>query len=134
MPRLTRHGMPGLATVLVAGALLLGACGSSSTTVTTSAPSGTTSPSQVKISISNFKFAPSTFTAKPGEVIAVTNNDTLPHTFTSAAGTPAADRFDTGQISPGQTVTVKAPGTTGTYKFHCLNHPSIMTGSFTVKA
>ncbi|MDA8276848.1 MAG: cupredoxin domain-containing protein [Actinomycetota bacterium] len=97
-----------LALGVIVGSLSLGACGttstSSSATTASSAPkaSSTAAPQVVDVTIHNFAFSPSTITVAAGGEIKVTNNDTVIHTFTATNNS-----FNTGNILPGQTVTVK---------------------------
>ena len=97
-----------LALGVIVGALTLGACGSTSTsssaTTTSSATKATTTaaPQVVAVTIRNFAFSPSTITVAAGGEIKVTNDDSVIHTFTATNNS-----FDTGNILPGHTVTVK---------------------------
>jgi plastocyanin len=127
--------------LIAAGALGLAAC-SSSTSSSSSAPTSSSAPASSSAAsstatngkapasfhliIKNFAFHPADFTVAPGATITVTNEDSVDHTFT------ARNRaFNTGDIAPGQTVTVKAPTTPGTYPYLCLIH-QFMTGVLTV--
>jgi plastocyanin len=112
--------------------VVLAGCGggghsSSTATTATTAPTSTVAPvSAIAIDIQNFAFHPANFTVTPGATITVHNMDSAPHTLT------ASNRlFTTGQINPGQTGTVKAPATAGTYPYICLIH-NFMTGVLTV--
>jgi plastocyanin len=95
---------------------------STGTSSTTSVPKG-----GMTVTIQNFSFSPKDFTVTPGETISVTNKDPVTHNFTSVA----AGGFNSGPINSGQTVTVKAPTTPGTYPYKCTIHP-FMTGTVTV--
>lgn len=53
-------------------------------------------------------------------MVRVTNNDAETHTVTSDSG----KAFDV-TIEPGTTVTFTAPGTPGSYKFHCSFHSNM---------
>jgi plastocyanin len=118
--RRTRTIVTVLATILAAAFLLAG-CGSGSGTTTTP-------PAADSISISNFKFAPSSLTVAPGTKITVTNHDTATHTVTATTN----KAFDTGNISGGATTTFTAPTTPGTYNYICSIH-TYMTGTLIVK-
>ena len=76
--------------------------------------------------IEDFNFIPADFTVKPGAVIKIINLDSTKHTLTSDD-----DKFDTGLIAKGQTVTLTAPEEVGAYPYHCTPH-SWMTGTMTV--
>jgi plastocyanin len=86
---------------------------------------------EVRIDIKNFVFSPAKIVATPGETIAVTNEDGVVHTFTAVAGTSPA--FNSGDVNPNQTITLKAPKTPGTYSVHCTIHP-FMKAVLVVKA
>jgi plastocyanin len=136
-----RRGRRSMAMValVAAGALGLAACSSSTSSsapISSSAPASSSvasstatngkAPASFHLSIKNFAFHPADFTVAPGATITVTNEDSVDHTFT------ARNRaFNTGDIAPGQTVTVKAPTTPGTYPYFCLIH-QFMTGVLTV--
>ena len=62
-------------------------------------------------------------------------NGTASHTFTQGDSTtgPKPGGFDSGQVAPGQTVTVMTFTTPGTYSFFCENHTlEGMRGTITV--
>ena len=132
-----------LAATLMGGALLLAACSSSGSSTPTTAASATpttaasATPTTASgssagttgahtIAIKNFAFAPSTITVAPGAAVTVTNNDQVAHTVTSSKG-----GFDTGDIQPGQSKTITAPNTPGTYPYICSIH-QYMTGTLVV--
>lgn len=78
------------------------------------------------VTIKDFAFRPADLTVAPGATVIVTNRDPVTHTFT------ARDRrFNTGDIAPGRTVTVRAPSKPGRYGFLCLIH-QYMTGTLVV--
>jgi len=85
-----------------------------------------------KVTIENFTFIPANFTVSPGERIVVTNKDSVTHTFTAVPGSTPDGKFNSGDIAPGKTVTVIAPGRPGSYAFYCHIHP-FMTGTMKVK-
>lgn len=129
--------MVGTAGVMLALAGCSGSSGShpgaSSSPSTPSAPSGSSAPSASStagaqhLRIKNFAFHPASLTVKAGTVVTVTNNDQTTHTVTATGGKP----FDTGDISPGKTVTFTAPKRAGTYHYICTIHP-FMKGTVTV--
>jgi len=128
--------------ILLAAAMLLVACGSSSNTSTssqTSAPSatavpmGTTVPAaaasgpaiMIENGGSGFMFKSSA--VKAGATVTVKNNTAVQHTV--SADTTAAG-FDV-TVDPGKTMTFTAPSKPGAYKFHCNIH-TYMTGTLNV--
>ena len=72
-------------------------------------------------------YSPMQLTVSPGSTISVTNKDQVTHTLTATGG-----KFNTGDISPSQTKTFKAPMQPGTYQYICDIHQYMM-GSITVK-
>jgi plastocyanin len=127
--RLARLIVPLVGAVALALALLSGGGVSVQATQTppTSAPSGA-----VTIVITNFVFIPAHVTVTPGERILIHNNDSVAHTLTATSGTTPAANFNTGDIQPGQTKSIVAPTTSGTYQYLCSIH-NFMTGEITVK-
>jgi plastocyanin len=118
----------GLGSLLIVGALLLGAC--SSTPTSKGAAAGSSSRSGVggtEITISNFMFSPMSLTVSPGATIGVTNKDSATHTLTATG-----NQFNTGDISQNQTKTFKAPTQAGTYHYRCNIH-QYMVGTITVR-
>jgi len=117
----------GAGALVLAGALLLAACGSGS-----GAPSGTPSTAAASnggasITISNFMFQPMSLTVAPGSTVSVTNKDSATHTLTATGG-----QFNTGDIDQNQMKTFKAPMKPGTYHYICNIHQYMM-GSIIVK-
>jgi plastocyanin len=117
----------GAGVLLVAGALLLAACGSGTPAKSgSSAPTGTSS-SGTSITISNFMFSPMSLTVSPGATVKVTNKDSATHTLTANGG-----QFNTGDVTQNQTKTFKAPSKPGTYHYICNIHQYMM-GTIVVK-
>ncbi|MDA8313626.1 MAG: cupredoxin domain-containing protein [Actinomycetota bacterium] len=126
------HRAPALALAGVLG-LGLAACGGSTgaaqtsqttqtkgpapSSATTKPSSGTTS-ANATIIIKNFAFHPALLDVTPGERITVHNEDPVTHTVTSTT-----HAFNTGDVSPGATVTFTAPTKPGTYPYICVIHP-----------
>ena len=123
-------GLAALVLTLVDG---LGASRSSPTSTTAAA---STSPAaggaSLTITINNFAFSPAHVTVTPGERIVVHNEDPVAHTLTAIPGSTPFGKFDTGNVGSGQTKSVTAPSTAGTYQYYCAIH-NFMTGSITVK-
>lgn len=89
----------------------------------TTAVAGSAAPAA--ISIEGFAFSSSGPVAA-GSTITITNLDSSPHTLTAVDGA-----FDTGTLGQGESVTITAPTTPGTYEFFCEIHPG-MTGQLVV--
>ncbi len=117
----------GAGVLVIAGALLLAACGSSTPTMSGSAASSTSSSGGSSITISNFMFNPMSLSVSPGATVKVTNKDSATHTLTATGG-----QFNTGNITQNQTKTFKAPSKPGTYHYICNIHQYMM-GTITVK-
>jgi plastocyanin len=115
----------GAGVLVVAGALLLAACGGAAKSGTPTAAS--TSVSGTHITISNFMFSPMSLTVSPGATVKVTNEDSVTHTLTATGG-----QFNTGDITQNQTKTFTAPTKPGTYHYICAIHQYMM-GTVTVK-
>ncbi len=129
--------------LLIAAALAVSACGSSSSPTPSSggsaapsaapsaaaaacetAPAGATAAATV--TIRGFKFDPATVTIKAGEAVAWTNEDSASHTATSLDG-----GCDTNPISKGATVALVFPKA-GTYQYHCKIHATMPTATIEV--
>jgi plastocyanin len=129
LPERARRCRGGAFVLVLAGALLLAACGSSgggsgSSGSSASASAATTTKS---VTISNFMFSPMTASVAPGSTVSVTNKDSVTHTLTATGG-----QFDTGDIGPGQTKTFTAPSKAGTYSYICNIH-QYMQGTIVVR-
>lgn len=111
--------------MVLAGALLLAACGgggSGSSGPASSSGSGSSgAKSTNSITIANFMFSPMSVSVAPGSTVSVTNKDPVTHTLTGTGG-----QFDTGDIDGGQTRTFKAPSKAGTYHYICNIHQYMM--------
>ena len=117
-----------LSTAAVAAVLVTGCGGGGSGPSAGAAPSaGASSGTSSAITISNFKFSPSTLRAQNGAGIKVANDDSAPHTVTADDG----HSFDSGTVDPGASTTIKAPAA-GTYSYHCTIHP-FMKGKLVVQ-
>jgi plastocyanin len=117
----------GAGVLVLAGALLLAACGSSSGTKSGTTPTSGTSGGGTSITITNFMFQPMSLTVAPGSTVKVTNKDSATHTLTATGG-----QFDTGNIDQNHTQTFTAPMKPGTYHYICNIHQYMM-GSIIVK-
>ncbi len=135
-----------LITATAALALLVAACGSSSTTPaapasTAQARTGTATTvaaapaasaakpvsGHATVAIRNFMYFPMHLTVTAGTRVSFHNDDQTAHTATAIN-----QAFDSGTIQPDKTATVtfRKPGT---YAYHCLFH-AFMTASITVVA
>lgn len=133
-----------LALLVLAGALALAGCGSSTTTnavpaattvptaaptvaatvaptSTISAPTNTPSGSQAAVSVlggySGFSFSPSVLTIKAGTTVTWTNTSSAPHTVTSDMGA-----FNGSLGGSGATFSFTFTRA-GTFSYHCSIHP-----------
>lgn len=86
--------------------------------------SGGTAGKVTTIDIQNFTFLTCPDTVSPGETIKVHNEDGVTHTLTEIM--PTAGGFNTGDVSPNQTKTFKAPTKAGTYYYDCSIHPYML--------
>jgi plastocyanin len=118
---------------LVALALLLAGCGSSSNAMMAAAPASATAPAaataahpaHVTVAITNFAFKPAKLTVAAGTRVTFVNHDSTAHTATADHG-----GFGTGTINPRHSDTVRLTKP-GRYPYHCLFH-AFMTGAITV--
>jgi plastocyanin len=117
----------GAGALVIAGALLLAACGSSTPSMSGSPPTSASSGGGSTITISNFMFMPMSISVSPGATVKVTNKDSATHTLTATGG-----QFNTGNITHDQTKTFKAPSKPGTYHYICSIH-QFMIGTIIVK-
>jgi plastocyanin len=117
----------GAGVLVLAGALLLAACGGGSGTKSGTSPTSGSTSGAPSITISNFMFQPMSLTVTPGVTVSVTNKDSATHTLTATGG-----QFNTGDIDQNQTKTFKAPMKPGTYHYICNIHQYMM-GSIDVK-
>lgn len=114
------------AVIVLAFALLLAACGSSTASTSGIHPGPAANAKSATIVISNFQFIPDEVTVHDGEELIIHNEDQVNHTFT------AVNRdFNTGVIPPGHTVHFVVHLKPGTYPFLCLIH-QFMTGTLIV--
>ena len=77
------------------------------------------------VSIKGFAFKPATLTVNRGARVAFANASSIAHTATKGGS------FDTKQIAPGKSVTVRF-GQKGTFAYHCKIHP-FMKGKIVVE-
>jgi plastocyanin len=116
-----------LATAAVAALLATGCGGGDSGPSAGAAPSaGGSSGTASAITISNFKFSPSSLRVQNGAGIKVANEDSTAHTVTADDG----HSFDSGNVDAGASTTIRAPAA-GTYSYHCTIHP-FMKGKLVV--
>lgn len=132
-------------TLIAATAILFAGCGQATTNPSSSSSGTSTSPSTsastssssagsvssplagtATVVMKDFAFQPKTLVVKKGTVLTVTNQDSVGHSLTADDG-----RFDTGILSLNKsaTITLDKPGT---FKIHCLPHPTTLTGTITV--
>lgn len=80
----------------------------------------------------DYHFAPARLSTPVGAHVTVVGGSTEPHTVSEKAATPAARRFDSGNVDPGATGGFTAPMEPGEYAFLCIYHPG-MTGVLIVE-
>jgi plastocyanin len=80
------------------------------------------------IVIKNFMFHPASLTVAPGATVTIRNEDSVTHTLTDKADPKL---FSTGDIPPGGSKTIKAPGQAGSYPYFCMIH-QYMAGTLVV--
>jgi plastocyanin len=104
-------------------------------------PSPTPTPTSHVVIVTTTEFMydgesnPASITVPAGTTVEVRNDGSAAHTLTQGDSTtgPKSGGFDSGQVQPGQTVTVMTFTTPGTYQFFCENHTlEGMRGSITV--
>ncbi|HEY2443358.1 MAG TPA: cupredoxin domain-containing protein [Streptosporangiaceae bacterium] len=105
----------------------LAACGGS--TVPGHAGSSPAAAGAGTIVIKNFMFHPMSLTVSPGATITIRNEDPTTHTLTDKADPTL---FGTGDVGPGQTKTITAPGKAGSYPYICTIH-QFMAGALVVR-
>lgn len=78
------------------------------------------------IFISGMRFAPSNVTVEAGDTVRWENRDGMAHTIEFDRDDPDAVDIpsDSGQLLPGHSFDAEF-STSGTYKYHCGNHPSL---------
>ena len=80
----------------------------------------------IKVSIRNYSYHPSTITVTTGTKVTFTNHDQTSHTATSTK-----TAFDTGTVTPGHSAAVVLTKP-GTYTYYCQFH-AFMRGTIIVK-
>jgi plastocyanin len=121
------------AALLVLVLALASACSSGGGTTNTTTPPTTGASSgggnPVTITMSDFKFDPSTVTASTSQDIVLVNSGAALHNFSIEGTSISVD------VQPGQTQTLTAPGSsfpTGPHPFFCKYHKAQgMTGTLT---
>lgn len=86
------------------------------------------SAEDASISVPDYEFAPARVKVDPGDTVTWNFVGPTQHTATSARG--EAERFDSGELGPGQTF-ARTFDNPGRWSFYCRPHPN-MTGSVTV--
>jgi len=80
------------------------------------APGTAPAPGSLTVVMENYTFNPKTVQVKSGTTLTFMNHDPAKHTVTSDT-----DKFDSGDINPGQTFTLKLDQP-GTYPYYCRFH------------
>ncbi len=102
--------------------MLLGGCKNNSTSPP---PAGNTSSDTV--TVVDFSFNPQTLTIAKGTTVVWNNTSVSTHTSTSNTNV-----WNTGDITPGTSKTITFDST-GTFPYHCIHHPTLMTGTIIVQ-
>jgi plastocyanin len=108
--------------ILLMGLWLSTLSASSGDTRTVSGSSASSKTMSTTIHIENMVFQPSVIHVPAGTTVVWKNDDTMTHTVTSGANDSKDNRFDSGDLQPGQTFsyTFQQPGT---YAYFCDYHP-----------
>jgi plastocyanin len=109
--------------LLIAVALVVGACSGSYSAGTPAAPVAAAPGGSV--AIANFSFSPATLSVRSGTTVTWTNNDSTTHTVTLDDGSAASPDLASGSTFQ-HTFT-----TAGTFTYHCRIHPT-MTATIVV--
>jgi plastocyanin len=117
--------------VIAAGMLLAGSCGSSSSTSQSTTKSTSTSPTgpqgdNFEVTIQGDAFSPPSVNVPAGTTVHWTNHDSVTHTVTSDTGL-----FDGKNIGQNGTFSYTF-NTKGTYSYHCSIH-TFMKGTIIVE-
>ena len=117
-------------TLLIAGVIFNG-CKSDSTSPY-GGSGGTSNPPSNQIFMQNMSFSPATKTISKGTMLTWVNKDSFAHTVTS--GTPGSPDgvFDSGNMGSGASFN-HTFSTSGTFKYYCRIHGSLMVGTITVQ-
>jgi plastocyanin len=131
-----RSGRMVLAGALVAGSLLVAACGGSDDSSKAKDASATTAPAGTSVVIDTFMFSPKALHVKVGATVTWTNHDNILHTVTS--GTREYEPGDSGHVTAthkdgmfdmqldGKGATAKFTFTkAGTFHYFCDRHPGM---------
>jgi plastocyanin len=109
--------------LLIAVALIVGACSGSYSAGTPAAPAAAAPGASV--TIANFSFSPSTLSVRAGTTVTWTNNDSTAHTVTLDDGSAASADIASGATFQ-HTFTAA-----GSFTYHCRIHPT-MTATIVV--
>ena len=127
-------GTASAATVTLAVALVVAACGGTGAEATTGAPASAGVDGTIKVAASEYRFDPSTLTVPAGAVtFEVTNNGTEEHEFEVFKGETVVDEIE--GLVPGLTRTLPVTLEAGDYIYVCklAGHDALgMAGTLTV--
>ncbi|MHB8579872.1 MAG: cupredoxin domain-containing protein [Ignavibacteriaceae bacterium] len=110
--------------------LLMFGCKNYSTNYNTNTPVST--PTTNQIIMQNIAFIPDSLTISKGTTITWINKDAMTHTVTSGTPILQTGLFDSGDMMQSQSFSYKFDST-GTFKYFCKVHPSLMQAVITVK-
>ena len=102
------------------------------TTGNTGSTGGTGGPGANQVFIQGMAFNPASITVTAGTTITWTNKDNTTHTATSGVPNSPDGLFSSGNLNNGGTFSFKFSNT-GTFKYYCLIHGSMMTATIIVQ-
>ena len=120
----------GLSIRIIVVSLIVVIVGCSKSDNSVSANSG--SPGANEVWMQGMAFNPATKTISSGTTITWTNKDNTTHTATSGVPNSPDGLFSSGNLNNGGTFSFKFSNT-GTFKYYCLIHGSMMTATIIVQ-
>lgn len=93
---------------------------------------GTTEPPPNEVGMGSQTFSPANIEVEVGTTVTWTNGSSVVHTVTSGTDGEHDDKFDSGNLSPGESFSYTFDEA-GSYPYFCIPHVNLgMTGSVTV--
>ncbi len=122
------HPPVGVASILLAVAVLIAGCGGGDDGADRTSSSGGGETAATKaVTIRDYLYAPETITVPVGTTVTFTNRDSTQHTATSKQ----SGAFESGSLDTGESGEVKLEKT-GSFAYYCLFHP-FMKGTIVVE-